>query len=83
MEIKHAIQNQIKTLVVNDEVVKEQTEINKTLYSFDQNLFSRNSNISRQKILQYLQDKSVPKLNNNQCALCEKDIARGSKTWIE
>ena len=29
-----AFQNQIKTLVVNDEVVKEQTETNKNLYSF-------------------------------------------------
>ena len=83
MEIIHAIQNQIKTLVVNDEVVKEQAEINKTLYSSCQNLFSRNTNISRQKVLQYLQDKSIQKLNNNQCALCQKDIARGSKTWIE
>ena len=24
--------------------------------------------------MQYLQDKSLPKLNDDQCALCEKDI---------
>ena len=29
---KHAIQNQIKTLVVNDEVIKEQTEISKNFF---------------------------------------------------
>ena len=39
LEKRHAIQNQIKTLVVNDEAVKEQTEIDKKLYSFYQNLF--------------------------------------------
>ena len=37
----------LKLLVVNNEVVKEQTEINKNLYSFYQKLFSQNSDISR------------------------------------
>ena len=32
-EKKHAIQNQVKSLVVNDEVVKKQPDINKNLYS--------------------------------------------------
>ena len=102
---RHAIQNQIKTLVVNNEVVKEQTEINKTHIIFI-NLLNVNpekwSNTLKQivgnlsticlsvfdhfinlalkglkavtKILQYLQDKNLPKLNDDQCALCEKDI---------
>ena len=73
LEKRHAIQNRIKTLVVNDEVVKEQTEINKNLYSFYQKLFSKNDNISIQKVLQYLQDKNLSKLNDDQYALCEKD----------
>ena len=30
--------------------------------------------ISRQNVLQYLQDKSLPKLNDDQCVLCEKGI---------
>ena len=75
-EKRHTIQNQIKTLV-NDEVVKEQTEINKYLYSFYQKLFSKNNDISRQKVLQYLQDKNLPKLNYDQCVLCEKDVTEG------
>ena len=46
-----AIQNQIKSLAVNDEIVKEQTDINKNLYSFYQKLFSENNDVSRQKVL--------------------------------
>ena len=47
-------------------VAKEQTDINKDLYSFYEKLFSKNSDISRQKVLQYLQDKNLPKLNGDQ-----------------
>ena len=64
----------MKTLVVNDEVVKEQTEINKDLYSFYQFFFSKNNEICRQKVLQYLEGKSLPKLDDDECALSEKDI---------
>ena len=64
----------LKLLVVNDKVVKEQTEINKNLYSFYQKLFSKSNDISRQKVLQYLQDKNLPKLNEVQCLLCGKDV---------
>ena len=66
MEKRHAIQDQMKSSVVNDEVVKEQTEINKDLNSFHEKLFSKNNDISRQKVLQYLQDKNLPKLNDDQ-----------------
>ena len=31
--------------------------------------------ISRQNVLQYLQVKSLPKLNDDQCTLCGNDIA--------
>ena len=66
MEKRHAIQDQMKSSVVNDEVAKEQTDINKDLYSFYEKLFSKNSDISRQKVLQYLQDKNLLKLNGDQ-----------------
>ena len=55
-----------------DEGVKKQTGINKNLYYFHQKLFPKNSGISRQKVLQYLQDKNLPKLNDNQCVLLKK-----------
>ena len=74
MAKRHSIQNQIKILVVNDGVVKEQIDINNNLYSFNQKLFSKNNGISRKKVFQYLKDRSLPKLNDDQCALCEKDI---------
>ena len=74
MAKRHSIQNQIKILVVNDGVVKEQIDINNNLYSFYQKLFSKNNRISRKKVFQYLKDRSLPKLNDDQCALCEKDI---------
>ena len=59
MEKIHAIQNQIKTLVVNDEVVKEKAEINKNLYFFYQKLFSKNNGISRQKVLNNYKIKTL------------------------
>ena len=102
---RHAIQNQIKTLVVNDEVVKEQTEINKThiplinplnvnpekwsntlkqivgnLATICLSVFDHFMNLALKglkavtKVLQYLQDKNLPKLNDGQCPLFEKDI---------
>ena len=55
-------------------MAKEETDINKNLYSFYQKLFSQNNDISRQKVLQYLQDKNLPKLNDDQCALWKKGI---------
>ena len=48
LEKRHTIQNQSKTLAVDDEVVKEQTEINKNLYSFYQKLIFQNDDICRQ-----------------------------------
>ena len=47
LEKRHSIQNQVKSLAVNDEVVKEQTYINKNLCSFYQKLFSKNNGIAR------------------------------------
>ena len=74
LEKRHTIQNEVKSLVVNDKVVKEQTDINKNLFFFNKSFLPKNNDISRQKVLQYLQDKSFPKLNDDQCALCGKDI---------
>ena len=68
LEKRPAIQNQIKALVINNEILKEQS------------FFFKNNDISRQKVLQYLRDKNVLKLNDDQCALCE---IGGGKTWIE
>ena len=77
MEKRHAIQNQIRALAVNDEVVKERTDSNESLYSFYQKLFSKNNDISGQKIVQYLQNKNLRKLNDNECAF-EKKIYQNS-----
>ena len=77
MEKRHAIQNQIRALAVNDEVVKERTDSNESLYSFYQKLFSKNNDISGQKIVQYLQNKNLRKLNDNKCAF-EKKIYQNS-----
>ena len=60
--------------VLYDVIVNKQTDINKNSYSFYQKLFTKNNGISRQKVLQFLQDKNLPKSNDDQCSLCEKDI---------
>ena len=41
LEKRHAIQNQIKTLVDNDEVLKEQTEINKNILFLSKAFFQK------------------------------------------
>ena len=61
LEKRHAIQNQIKILVVYDEVVKDQIEINKNLNSFYRNGFSKNNDVSRQN----LSRRQKPKLNED------------------
>ena len=57
--------DKIKTSVLNDEVVEEQTEINKNLYSCYEKLFSKNNqndkmhcNIYRQNIKRYNRRRS-------------------------
>ena len=51
--------------------------MNKNLYSLYQKLFSKNDDMSRQKVFQqYLQDKNLLKLNDDQCALCGKDLTK-------
>ena len=50
----------------------------------EQKLLSKNNDNSWQNSLQYLHDKNLPKLNDDQCTLFEKKYnRRGSKTWIE
>ena len=45
----------------------------KNLYSsYQKFFFTQNKDISRQKVLQYFQDKNRLKLNYNQCIFCEK-----------
>ena len=65
---RHAIQKQIKTFVVKDEVQKNKLKSIKT--------FSKSNDISRQKVLQHLKDKNLPKLNDYQCALCDAYITK-------
>ena len=88
MEKRHVIQNQIITLVANDEVVKEQTEISKNLYSFYQKFFSKIVTFLDKR---YLQDKNIYKTisirqkaseieSPSMCSLRERYNRRGSKT---
>ena len=88
MEKRHVIQNQIITLVANDEVVKEQTEISKNLYSFYQKFFSKIATFLDKR---YLQDKNIYKTisirqkaseieSPSMCSLRERYNRRGSKT---
>ena len=66
-EKRHALQNQIRIVVVNDKAAEEQTE---NLCSSYGKLFSTKTEISRQNVLQYLQDKNLSKLNDDQSTLC-------------
>ena len=66
-EKRHALQNQIRIVVVNDKAAEEQTE---NLCSSYEKLFSTKTEISRQNVLQYLQDKNLSKLNDDQSTLC-------------
>ena len=53
--------------------------ISRKTYFFYKSFLPKNNDISRQKVLQYLQDKNFPKLNDDQCALCGKDITEEVK----
>ena len=54
--------------------MKEQTDINKNLYSFQQKLFSRNTTFVDKTYCNIYKLKFFPKWNDDQCALCEKYI---------
>ena len=72
LEKRHAIQNRMKILVINDEVLKEQTEINKNLYSFIKSFFPKITKFLEKR---YCNDNQCALYcNDNQCALWGKDI---------
>ena len=75
LERRHAIQNQVKTLVVNDEVVKEQTEIKSFFPKITTFLDKRYCNIYKIKTFE-IEWRSM-------CSLPERHIRKRGKTWIE
>ena len=84
LERRHAIQNQVKTLVVNDEVVKEQTEIKKNLYFFYiKSFFPKITTFLDKRYCNIYKTKTLEIEWRSMCYLPERHIRKRGKTWIE
>ena len=71
LEKKHAVQGQIRSLLVDEKEINEQDQINKHLLSFYDSLFSENIKKSKPDLIKYLDTVAIPKLNNKDIKICE------------
>ena len=80
LEKSRAVQGQIHTLLVNDKLVQNLTEINKEIYNFYNTLFWENNCLAESNITSYLDQTSLPKLNHEQVLECERQITENEIT---
>ena len=66
MEKHRTIQNQIHSVIINQDEIIDQNEINKQIFSFYRSLFSRKVQFQTDKIVVYLENIPLPKLTNEQ-----------------
>ena len=71
MEKHCAIQNQINSVIINQDEITDQDEINKQIFPFYQSLFSRKAQFQTDKTVAYLENIPLPKLTNEQTLICE------------
>ena len=76
MEKYRAIQNQIHSVIINQDEITHQDEINKQISYFYQYLFSHKIQNQTDKIEAYLELIPFPKLTNEQKLCCEGIISK-------
>ena len=60
------VQNQIRKLIIEEKELTEQIEITNNIFTFYQNLFSKQTNFKQKDLINYLDKINLPSLSNNQ-----------------
>ena len=75
MEKYYAIQNQINSVIINQDGITDEDEINKQIFSIYKSLFPRKVQFQIDKIVAYLENIPLPKLTNKQTLSCRGIIS--------
>ena len=71
---KHAIQSQLRKVIVNEKEIISPEDINNEIYNFYKNLFTEKILTSKEKVDTFLNKMSLPKLDNQKALSCEGSI---------
>ena len=71
LEKFHAVQSQVRSILIDKNEINDQNEINNHLLKFYKDLFSENIKTEPKCLEDYLNKIPIPKLSNNQKDLCE------------
>ena len=64
-------QGHLRKILVNENEIQEQREVDTHLYLFFKNLFTQKRYVCEENIIKFLDQISLPKLNNEQISECE------------
>ena len=71
---QHAIQSQLRNVNVNEKEIISPEDINNEIYNFYKNLFTEKILTSKEKVDNFLNKISLPKLDNQKACSCEGPI---------
>ena len=71
LEKTRAEQGHLRKILVNENEIQEQREVDTHLYLFFKNLFTQKLSVCEENVTKFLDQISLPKLNNEQFSECE------------
>ena len=71
LEKTRAKQEHLRKILVNENEIQEQREVDTHLYLFFKNLFTQKLSVCEENVTKFLDQISLPKLNNEQISECE------------
>ena len=71
LEKTRAKQGHLRKILVNENEIQEQREVDTHLYLFFKNLFTQKLSLCEENVTKFLDQISLPKLNNEQISECE------------
>ena len=79
MKKNRFVQSQICKLIIEEKELTEQNEINNNIFTFYQNLFSKQTDFKQNDLIHYFDKINLPSLSNGQKLMCDAIIAEKKK----
>ena len=76
LEKQHALQNQVRTLLFDQNEIRDKNQINHQLHHFYKTLFTEKRQVQNEDITAYLNQISIPILTGEQSQTCEDSISK-------
>ena len=74
MKKNYFVQSQIRKLIIEEKELTEQNVINNNIFTFYQNLFSKQTDFKQNDLINYLNKINLPILSNCQKQICDAII---------